>query len=58
MTEAAHPEDHDAAHEGPIRTRKQLVLTLFWATRVLSTQQRTRRYWRARWGRSAIRRVT
>jgi len=31
MTEAAHPEDHDAAHEGPIRTRKQLVLTLFWA---------------------------
>ena len=31
MTEAAHPEEHDAAHEGPIRTRKQLVLTLFWA---------------------------
>ena len=32
MTEAAaHPQEHDAAHDGPIRTRKQLVWTLFWA---------------------------
>jgi cytochrome c5 len=31
MTDHAQPVEHDEPHEGPIRTRKALVLTLFWA---------------------------
>jgi cytochrome c5 len=31
MTDHAQPVEHDEPHEGPIRTRKALILTLFWA---------------------------